>query len=129
MAKQTDITGTFRVPEEAWGKFWNLMRTIDGADIVPNTRVESAGKKARANGKASEGSTGKCIALNYLNALSPDYGTTAQITQALVEGGKSPKSSGNVLHELLKNKQVKKGSKGYAITAAGGHYLATKCKG
>jgi hypothetical protein len=127
MAKQTDITGTFRVPEEAWGKFWNLMLTIPGADIAPNTRVEPAGKKT--NGRAAEGSTSKCIILAHLNALSPDYAGTATLTQAIVAAGKAARSSGSVLHELLKAKQIKRGPKGYAITAAGGHYLATKCKG
>lgn len=128
MPKATDITGTFRVPEEAWGKFWNLMLSIDGADITPNTRVQPNGaRKPRSSGKTSEGTTGICI---VLAALSNSKAlTTKELSAVLVEAGKSPKSVSNCIFEAKKQKLIKTAGKAtYAITPAGRKYAETNCQ-
>lgn len=123
MAKQTDIAGTFRVPEEAWGRFWNLMLTIPGAEITPSTRVEASPK--RTQGKTTEGSTGKCIVLRALSGV-PQL-ARFEIEDVLVKAGKSATSAASMLTELKKSKLAKLGSKGYFITAAGRKYLKASC--
>lgn len=126
MPKQTDITGTFRVPEEAWGKFWNTMLTIPGADITPNTRVETPATK-KTKGKAAEGSTAACL---ILAALSNNGKLTrAQLSAVVAAAGKNPNTAGSTLHVLKKEKRVTlSGTDGtYKITAAGSTYLAKSC--
>lgn len=125
MGKTSDITGTFRVPEEAWGKFWNLMLTIPGADITPNVRGPAPEKAKREVGKASEGSTGKCVVLAALKNVA--HMTASQVTEMLVKHGKSAKSAPNVLYELKGKKQIKQTPKGYALTPAGLTFLRENC--
>jgi hypothetical protein len=129
MPKQTDITGSFRVPEEAWGRFWNLMRTIDGAEILPAVRVNGHAKpetKTRVRGKDTEGSSGKCIVLNALLAHGATM-TTKMISDAMVAAGRSP-HVGSLLDRLKKDKVVVAAAGGgYRITAAGRKFAQEHC--
>lgn len=124
MPKATDITGTFRVPEEAWGRFWNVMLSIPGADVSPNVRAEAPAKKT--NGKTAQGTTGKCIALHYLAANKGPIGN-ATFLEHLTAAGKSAQSVPNILYELKKLKHIRGSAKGYTITPAGTSFLKTKC--
>jgi hypothetical protein len=130
MPKATDITGTFRVPEEAWGRFWNHMLTIPGADITPNTRVEPPAK--RIKGSVKNGTSGKCIVLAAL-MHKPGGGkrtvimTGDQLTAVLVEAGKAKSSCPNIIYELKKEKRISGTTSGYQITSAGKRYFETSC--
>ncbi len=126
MPKQTDITGTFRIPEEHWGAFWNFMLQTPGADITPNTRAHAPEPK-RSNGKAANGSTSKCI---VLNALSKSGAHDAKTLGALiVQAGKAKGSVHNTFYDLLKAKLISGDRGAYKITANGKKYLADNCKG
>jgi hypothetical protein len=130
MAKQTDITGTFRVPQEAWGSFWNFMLTCPGAEITPNTRAQSNGSAPakRTKGSVGKGSTGKCIMLTALADKGRPPMTTAQLTQVIVDAGKQKSSAANMIYELRNEKLIKGDNKtGYSITSAGAKFCATHC--
>lgn len=122
------------MPEAGYGRFWNFMRTMPGAEFTPlldakGPAVEGATPK-RTHGKVKDGSTAKCIVLATLQKQVDDGEgplTTGQLTDAIVMAGKAPKSVGNVLHELVKAKRIKRGDEGYTITAAGSKWYETSC--
>lgn len=124
MPSKTDITGTFRVPEEAWGRFWNTMLTIPGSDIVPNTRVETPTTKTK--GKAAEGSTAACLILAALLNKGPM--TRPQLAEVVASAGKNANTAGSTLHVLKNQKRVTLDAKGsYKITATGVKYFTKSC--
>lgn len=125
MPKQTDMTGTYRVPEEAWGRFWNFMLTIPGADITPNTRAQAPeAKPKRANGSTKRGTSLKCI---ILNALLEGPKAALDITPIVVAAGRSKGSVHNTCYELVNAKHIAGDNEGYRITAAGRKYAAEHC--
>lgn len=129
MPKATDITGTFRVPQESWGSFWNFMLSCPGADITPNTRASSSPATApakRANGKAKDGTSGRCIVLNALSETTSL--PTKTLNQMMIGAGKAPGTLGGLVFTMQKDKQLKKVKGGYAITAAGRSYLKSHCE-
>jgi predicted transcriptional regulator len=124
MPKATDVTGTIRIPEEGYGRFWNFMRSMPGAEFTPV--LEAKGQPAkRTHGKVKEGTTGKCL---MLEALQENAMKAAEANQVLVAAGKSPKSVGNVLFELKKAKLITQKDGWYAITAKGKKFRAENCK-
>lgn len=126
MPKQTDITGTFRVPEEAWGRFWNTMLSIPGAEISPNTRVEAPSNTKRTNGSVVSGSTSQCLVLAHL--IEHKSATTEEIGEMLVANGKAKSSLGNALYELKKVKRiVSPKPRVYEITQRGRDYFIGNC--
>lgn len=124
MPKTTDIEGTFRIPEEAWGRFWNTMLSIPGAAITPTTRAQAPSAK-RSNGKVSDGSTGKCLVLRHLNVVPK--APLSELSELLVKNGKSKTSVANVVFELKKAKRIKGDAAGYSITPAGRAFVKANC--
>lgn len=127
MPKQSDIVGTICIPEAGYGRFWNFMRTMPGAEFTP--RLDAKGKPEativkRTHGSTKDGTTGKCI---MLKALQSNSMKTAEAVQILVGAGKSAKSVGNVLFELKKAKLISQKDGWYAITAKGKKFCDTSC--
>jgi hypothetical protein len=128
MGKTSDITGTFRVPEEAWGKFWNLMLTIPGADITPNVRGPAQEKAKRKMGNKAEGTTGRCIVLKAVAGTEKPV-PLATLQKLMTDAGKAPASLHGLLHAMKTAKQIKQSADGCVIMQAGRQYLAQgKCK-
>lgn len=126
MPKATDITGSFRVPEEAWGRFWNTMLTIPGAEVTPNVRAAEKSSR-RTNGSLAAGSTAKCI---ILAALQNQSSLTRKELEAFLEGaGKNPTAVGSALQDLRNGKHVKRVKNGWASTPLGTTFLKQNCTG
>lgn len=121
MPKATDISGTFRVPEEAWGRFWNAMLTIPGAEITPETRVHSPSKREAPM-------SAKCIVLAVMANKPRKVLTGEYLADLLDEAGKPRGSTPQLLHSLKHQKLIKGGGEGYLITPAGVKYAHTQCR-
>jgi hypothetical protein len=129
LPKTTDITGTFRVPQEAWGSFWNFMLTLDGADITPNTRVSAAKPAPRKKGSDAGGTSLRCIMLAGLANITSL--PTSELAELIEAAGKAKSSVSNAIFEAKRDGLIKpvKGTRAvYAITPAGKKYLETECK-
>lgn len=131
MAKQNDITGLIRIPEAGYGRFWNFMKTMPGADFTPDIDAKepngAAKPKPKRNvGKDADGTSGRCI---VLDALVPNgtVMTAGQLNDLMTAQGKSAKTLHGLLHNMVKAKQLKRTDKGYSITAAGRKYYQTEC--
>lgn len=127
MAKQTDITGTVRIPEEHMGRFWNFMRSMPTCEFTPIVAASDTPAK-RAHGKTANGSTGKCVVLHALTKTANL--TTKGITTTMTSAGKAAKSAPNVIFELKRDKLIRQNAdKSYSITAAGKTFISENCKG
>lgn len=124
MPKTTDIEGTFRIPEEAWGRFWNTMLSIPGAAITPTTRAQAPTAK-RSNGKTAGGTTSNCL---ILAALAAGVKLRPALEAVLVQAGKNASSVGSSLQDLKTKHFVKLTAKGWAITASGKKWRKANCK-
>lgn len=125
MPKTNDIAGTIRIPEAGYGRFWNFMKTMPGAEFTPllDAKSEPNGAK-RTKGKTSEGSTANCV---VLAALTKEPLARHGIEAALVNAGKNKSSAGSALQDLKGKKHIRLTAKGWAITAAGKKFHATSC--
>lgn len=122
MPKATDITGTFRVPEEAWGRFWNAMLTIPGADITPNTRVHDSAERKSAM-------TAKCIILGVLAQNRKKKLTGEWLADLIHEAGKPRGSVPALLKHLQEMKLITGDKRGHSITGAGLTLYKAQCNG
>lgn len=125
MPKQTDITGTFRIPEEAWGRFWNTMRSIPGAEIMPTVAAETPAK--RVKGTTSDGSTVKCILLRTIGRGNGGVMPRAMLIAALEEAGKAATSFNSAIVKIVEDGQARKTKTGYALLGKGRAYLNDHC--
>lgn len=114
------------IPQQHFGAFWLFCEEHPGIQFKHQTPAQSQLPAKRANGKKAEGTTGKCIVLTALKN-HPQL-TYAEMVKMIVEHGKSPKSLGNVLHELKGDKQIRQSKLGgYSIVAPGLAYLKANC--
>lgn len=127
MAKPSLIKLEFMsIPVTHFGAFWMFCEEHPGIQFKHQTPAQSQlPVSKRANGKASEGTTGKCVVLAALSNQA--HLTTAQLTTMIVQHGKSPKSMGSLLNELKTKKRIRSSKAGYSITALGRSYLKDNC--
>jgi len=123
------MTIEISVEEIAFGK---VFRTLDEMPGVVSIKIKGSGpnasapESARKHGKASEGTTGKCVVFNFLlgkkKAVAPGV-----LADAIVAAGKSKNSIGNILYEAVKLKELAHSKDGYKLTPVGLNFLRNNC--
>jgi hypothetical protein len=134
---------TIAVEEIAFGAVFRRLKNMPGVislDLDGNADEKPAKNGTNGKGKGgggiakipkgsdATGDSAKCIVLSKLAQEKGTPVSGADLTAALVDNGKSPKTFANVSHIMRRDKLARKSKKGWTLTVKGHRYLETECQ-